>query len=46
VLRAARMPKGPDPAAELEQVGFRPDGIIESNHPVSGELRRTAWLRR
>jgi len=46
VLRAARMPKGPDPADELEAVGFRPDGIVESVHPASRELRRTAWLLR
>ena len=45
VLRAARMPKGPDPAGELEALGFRPDGIIESAHPRTGELRRTAWMR-
>jgi SAM-dependent methyltransferase len=45
VLRAARVPPGPDPAAELETIGFRPDGIIESAHPVTGETRRTAWLR-
>jgi SAM-dependent methyltransferase len=44
VLRAARMPKGPDPAAQLESIGFRPDGIVESSHPATGEVRRSAWL--
>jgi hypothetical protein len=45
VLRATRVPGGPDPAADLEAIGFRPDGVLEAVHPVSGELRRTAWLR-
>ena len=45
VLRANRMPKGPDPAAELEAIGFRPDGIVESRHPTTNEVRRTAWLQ-
>ncbi len=45
VLRGARMPKGPDPARELESIGFRPDGIVESRHPMTNEVRRTAWLR-
>lgn len=45
VLRAARMPKGPDPAAELEELGFRPDGVVQSSHPRHGQTRRTAWLR-
>lgn len=44
VLRAARMPKGPDPAEELVSLGFRPDGVIDSRHPSTGEVRRTAWL--
>jgi hypothetical protein len=39
------MPKGPDPAVELESIGFRPDGILEAVHPRTGELRRTAYLR-
>jgi hypothetical protein len=46
VLRANRMPAGPDPAAELEAIGFRPDGIIESPHPTTNDMRRTAWLER
>ena len=45
VLRPARMPKGPDPAAELGEIGLRPDGILEAVHPKTGELRRTAYLR-
>ncbi|HYZ93432.1 MAG TPA: methyltransferase domain-containing protein [Actinomycetota bacterium] len=45
VLRGARMPKGPDPAKELEDCGYRPDGIIDSRHPETNEVRRTAWLR-
>lgn len=44
VLRAARMPNGPDPATELEEAGFRPDGVVDSPHPVTSEIRRTAWL--
>jgi SAM-dependent methyltransferase len=45
VLRAARLPVTPDPAEELEAIGFRPDGLIESVHPRTGEVRRTAYLR-
>jgi 2-polyprenyl-3-methyl-5-hydroxy-6-metoxy-1,4-benzoquinol methylase len=45
VLRAARMPVTPDPGEELEAVGFRPDGLIESVHPRTGQVRRTAYLR-
>lgn len=44
VLRANRMPKGPDPASELEAIGFRPDGVIEAPHPTSNEVRRTAYV--
>lgn len=44
VLRAVRMPKGPDPASELEEIGFRADGVIEAAHPMSGEIRRTAYV--
>ncbi len=46
VLRANRMPKGPDPAKELEDIGLRPSGVIESVHPTTGEIRRTAWLQK
>lgn len=42
VLRAARMPA--DPGADLEAVGFRPDGIIDAPHPETNDVRRTAWL--
>jgi hypothetical protein len=45
VMRAARLPVTPDPAQELEAIGFRPDGIIDAPHPRTGEMRRTAYLR-
>jgi len=45
VLRPVRMPKGPDPADQLAEIGLRPDGVLEAVHPETGELRRTAYLR-
>jgi hypothetical protein len=35
----------PDRAQELREIGFEPDGVIDAVHPVSGDVRRTAWLR-
>jgi len=34
-----------DPVALLREIGLEPDGIIDSPHPQTGEIRRTAWLR-
>lgn len=45
VLRANRMPKGPDPADEFVSIGLHPDGVIEAVHPKTGEVRRTAWIQ-
>lgn len=44
VLRAGRAGSGFDPERVLGEIGVRPDGIIESAHPRTGELRRTAWI--
>lgn len=45
VLRAPRVrPDEEDPAEQLRQLGFAPDGVIEARHPRSGDLRRTAYL--
>jgi hypothetical protein len=32
------------PELRLEQIGFRPDGVVERVHPDTGELRRAEWL--
>lgn len=44
VLRPGRAGAG-DPLAALGAIGLRPDGVLEAPHPLTGELRRTAWLR-
>jgi SAM-dependent methyltransferase len=44
VFRANRVGDSwPDPGAQLRELGFQPDGVIEREHPVHG-VRRTAWL--
>lgn len=43
VCRAGRAPF--DPTDDLRRAGFDPDGIIEATHPITGEVRRTAYLR-
>ena len=45
VFRASRVGDEFDPVSRLEQIGLRPDGVIERPHPVTGQLRRTAVLR-
>jgi hypothetical protein len=45
VFRAGRVGgEHPDIVEQLTAIGVRPDGVIESTHPRSGELRRSAWL--
>jgi hypothetical protein len=45
VFRAGRVGAGlPDVVEQLDDIGIRPEGVIERPHPHSGQLRRTAWL--
>lgn len=45
VLRPERVRPGvPSPAEQLEDLGFKPAGILESRHPQTGEVRLSAWL--
>jgi hypothetical protein len=32
------------PELRLESLGFRPDGVVESVHPRTGDVRRAEWL--
>jgi SAM-dependent methyltransferase len=47
IFRPGRVadPTYPDPAQQLEALGFRPDGIIDSVYEPTGDVRRTAFLR-
>jgi len=46
VFRPNRVVEGePDRAQQLRAIGLEPDGTIDAVHPVTGELRRTAYLR-
>jgi hypothetical protein len=46
VFRPNRVVHGePDRPEQLRAIGLEPDGVIESVHPATGDIRRTAWLR-
>lgn len=46
VLRAERVRPGvPDLIAQVRELGLTVGGVLEAQHPESGELRRTLWLR-
>ncbi len=44
VFRAGRAGRD-EPQHQLEELGFKMDGDIESVHPKTGEVRRTAWIQ-
>ncbi len=47
VIRAERVDgEQPDPVTALRTLGFEPDGILQRKHPMTGAVRRTAFLVR
>ena len=46
VFRAERVGDASrDVPSQLRALGFQPDGVLESVHPSTGAIRRTAWLQ-